>query len=99
MSPPDSDSGPALIGIEPTIFPNAGTQHRALAGTKFLRNTWYVVTPADQLKPGEIYSVPIRVSVPKEQLKDYKHDIVIVIQAKDAPELEDRHKTVFIGPK
>ena len=52
-----------------------------------------------ELMPGEIYSIPIRVSVPKAQLKDYKHDIFIVIQAKDAPELEDRHKTVFIGPK
>ncbi|GAB2528461.1 cytochrome c oxidase accessory protein CcoG [Microbulbifer agarilyticus] len=49
--------------------------------------------------PGEIYSVPIRVSVPREQLKDTKHDIYIEIQAKDAPELKDRHKTVFIGPK
>jgi len=43
--------------------------------------------------------VPIRVSVPQAQLEETKHDIVIVIQAKDAPELEDRHKTVFIGPK
>ncbi|WGL16632.1 cytochrome c oxidase accessory protein CcoG [Microbulbifer bruguierae] len=49
--------------------------------------------------PGEVYSVPIRVSVPKAQLKETKHDIEIVIQAKDNPELEDRHKTVFIGPE
>ncbi|WP_288130778.1 cytochrome c oxidase accessory protein CcoG [Microbulbifer sp.] len=49
--------------------------------------------------PGEIYSIPIRVSVPREQLKEAKHDIDIVIRAKDAPELEDRHRTVFIGPK
>ncbi|WOX06164.1 cytochrome c oxidase accessory protein CcoG [Microbulbifer pacificus] len=51
------------------------------------------------VNPGEVYSVPIRVSVPQQQLKKTKHDIEIVIQAKDAPELEDRHQTVFIGPK
>ncbi|MCQ3831055.1 cytochrome c oxidase accessory protein CcoG [Microbulbifer elongatus] len=51
------------------------------------------------VNPGELYSVPIRVSVPKKQLQDTKHDIYIEIQAKDAPELNDRHKTVFIGPK
>ncbi|WP_066962993.1 cytochrome c oxidase accessory protein CcoG [Microbulbifer sp. Q7] len=51
------------------------------------------------VSPGELYSVPIRVSVPKSQLKDTKHDIFIEIQAKDAPELKDRHRTIFIGPK
>ena len=52
-----------------------------------------------RVAPGEIYSVPIRVSVPEEQLQEAKHDIDIVIQAKDAPELGDKHRTVFIGPK
>ncbi|SHG23256.1 cytochrome c oxidase accessory protein FixG [Microbulbifer donghaiensis] len=51
------------------------------------------------LQAGEIYAVPIRVSVPKEQLTSTKHDIYIVVQAEDKPELMDRHKTVFIGPK
>lgn len=51
------------------------------------------------LKAGEIFAVPIRVSLPKEQLKDTKHDIYIVVWATDNPELVDRHRTVFIGPK
>ncbi|MBB3062955.1 cytochrome c oxidase accessory protein CcoG [Microbulbifer rhizosphaerae] len=51
------------------------------------------------LKAGEIFAVPIRVSIPKEQLKDAKHDIYIVVQAVDKPELVDKHQTVFIGPK
>ncbi|WP_308368245.1 MULTISPECIES: cytochrome c oxidase accessory protein CcoG [unclassified Microbulbifer] len=51
------------------------------------------------LKAGEIFAVPIRVSIAKEQLKDAKHDIYIVVQAVDKPELVDKHQTVFIGPK
>ncbi|MEW5249950.1 cytochrome c oxidase accessory protein CcoG [Microbulbifer discodermiae] len=51
------------------------------------------------VESGEIYAVPIRVSVPKGQLRDSKHDIHIVVQAVDQPELQDRHQTVFIGPK
>ncbi|SFC69597.1 cytochrome c oxidase accessory protein CcoG [Microbulbifer thermotolerans] len=51
------------------------------------------------LEAGEIFAVPIRVSVPKDQLKTAKHNIVIVVQAEDDPELIDRHQTVFIGPK
>jgi cytochrome c oxidase accessory protein FixG len=51
------------------------------------------------LQSGEIFAVPIRVSVPKNQLQETKHDIVIVVQALDDPKLGDRHQTVFIGPK
>ena len=51
------------------------------------------------LQPGEIFAVPIRVSVPAAQLDETKHDIHIVVQAVDNPELIDRHQTVFIGPK
>jgi phenylpropionate dioxygenase-like ring-hydroxylating dioxygenase large terminal subunit len=50
---PDSD-GPALVGIEPTIFPKAGTAQRPLSKVPFLRNTWYVVTVAAELKDGEL---------------------------------------------
>ncbi|WP_444931995.1 cytochrome c oxidase accessory protein CcoG [Microbulbifer sp. SSSA002] len=51
------------------------------------------------LVPGEMFSVPIRVGVPRDQLKDTKHDIEIVVQAVDNPELTDRRRAVFIGPK
>lgn len=49
--------------------------------------------------PGEILSVPIRVSVPQQQLKNTKHTIHIVAQAVDNQALTSRRKTVFIGPK
>ncbi|WP_346839212.1 cytochrome c oxidase accessory protein CcoG [Microbulbifer sp. SAOS-129_SWC] len=51
------------------------------------------------LKSGELYAVPIRVSVPKDQLKETKHNIVVVVEAVDDPSLRDRHASVFIGPK
>ncbi|WP_345552383.1 cytochrome c oxidase accessory protein CcoG [Microbulbifer aestuariivivens] len=51
------------------------------------------------LEAGEIYAVPIRISVPKEQLQDTKHNIDIIVEALDEKALADRHKTVFIGPK
>lgn len=51
---PDSDSGPALVGIEPTLFPQTATPRRTLPKARFLRNTWYVVTPGSDLKEGEI---------------------------------------------
>ncbi|MGB0631795.1 MAG: hypothetical protein ACPGRZ_13980, partial [Alphaproteobacteria bacterium] len=51
---PDSNSGPALIGIEPTIYPDNELTQRPLARSKFLKNTWYVAMPSEELKEGEI---------------------------------------------
>ena len=51
---PDSNSGPALIGIEPTIYPDNDLTQRPLARAKFLKNTWYVAMPSEELKEGEI---------------------------------------------
>ncbi len=48
------DSGPALVGIAPTLIPKNATSTRQLSKSKFLHNTWYVVTPSDELKPGEL---------------------------------------------
>ena len=50
---PDSD-GPVLVGIEPTLFPKNGAAQRPLPKVPFLRNTWYVVTVAAELKGGEL---------------------------------------------
>jgi vanillate O-demethylase monooxygenase subunit len=50
---PDSD-GPVLVGIEPTLFPKAGAAQRPLPKVPFLRNTWYVVTVASELKDGAL---------------------------------------------
>ena len=47
---PDSNSGPALIGIEPTIYPNNELTQRPLSRAKFLKNTWYVAMPSEELK-------------------------------------------------
>ena len=44
---PDSNSGPALIGIEPTIYPDNDLTQRPLARSKFLKNTWYVAMPSE----------------------------------------------------
>ena len=51
---PGSNSGPALIGIEPTIYPDNDLTQRPLARAKFLKNTWYVAMPSEELKEGEI---------------------------------------------
>ena len=51
---PDSNSAPPLIGIDPTIYPDNELTQRPLARAKFLKNTWYVAMPAEELKEGEI---------------------------------------------
>ena len=51
---PDSNSGPVLIEIEPTIYPDNDLTQRPLARSKFLKNTWYVAMPSEELKEGEI---------------------------------------------
>ena len=50
---PDSET-PALVGVEPTLFPKNGTAQRPPPKVPFLRNTWYVVTVADEMKGGEL---------------------------------------------
>ncbi|WP_434219173.1 cytochrome c oxidase accessory protein CcoG [Biformimicrobium ophioploci] len=51
------------------------------------------------VEEGELYAVPIRVSVPKSQIETPKHKITIIVEALDNPELRDEHVTVFIAPK
>ena len=51
---PDSDSGPALIGIEPTLIPLSSTHERPSPNARFLRNAWYVAMPATELGEGTL---------------------------------------------
>ena len=50
---PDSD-GPALQGIEPTLFPQSATPRKAAPEARFVRNTWYVVMFSSHLAEGEL---------------------------------------------
>ncbi len=51
---PDSSSPPPLQGVERTIFPKSEVTQRPLRRSKFLRNTWYVVMPSNELPEGKI---------------------------------------------
>ncbi len=51
------------------------------------------------LEEGEIYAVPIRVSIPQEKLNDVSTDITFIITDIDNPEVNTFEKTNFIGPQ
>ena len=51
---PDSDSGPVLQGIEPTLFPLSASAELPSPDPKFLRNTWYVAMPSPELGEGKL---------------------------------------------
>ncbi|MDE0797201.1 MAG: aromatic ring-hydroxylating dioxygenase subunit alpha [Alphaproteobacteria bacterium] len=51
---PDSDSGPILQGIEPTLIPLSSTHKRPSPNPRFLRNTWYVAMFSPELGEGEL---------------------------------------------
>jgi cytochrome c oxidase accessory protein FixG len=50
------------------------------------------------LEEGEIYSVPLRVAIDKEQLKNIKTDIVLTITALDDETISASETASFIGP-
>ena len=50
---PDSD-GPALRGIEPTLFPPSAAPRKTAPDARFVRNTWYVVMFSSHLAEGEL---------------------------------------------
>lgn len=47
---------------------------------------------------GEIFSIPVRVSVPREELDSIKAEITFSIQARADADVRARHKSTFIGP-
>ena len=51
---PDSDSAPALQGIEPTQYPQLSVPRRPVPEARFLRNTWYVAMFASDLEEGQL---------------------------------------------
>ena len=51
---PDSDSSPALRGIEPTQYPQNRVPRRSPGNPRFLRNCWYVAMFASELGDGEL---------------------------------------------
>ena len=51
---PDSDSSPALQGIEPTQYPQNLSPRRSATKPKFLRNCWYVAMFSSELGDGEL---------------------------------------------
>ena len=51
---PDSDSGPVLQGIEPTLFPLSASVELPSPDPKFLRNSWYVAMPSSELGEGKL---------------------------------------------
>ena len=51
---PDSSAPPALVGIEPTQYPQSIAPRRPVADPRFLRNTWYVAMFSSGLAEGEL---------------------------------------------
>lgn len=51
-----------------------------------------------QLEEGEIFTMPIRVSIPKDQLTTSKNLITIKVTAKDDPAITAAEEASFIGP-
>lgn len=51
---PDSDAGPILQGIEPTLFPLSASAELPSPDPKFLRNGWYVAMPSSELGDGKL---------------------------------------------
>jgi len=50
------------------------------------------------VEEGEIFAIPIRVVVPRSELKEVKTTITLQVQARDNPEVRAQHSTSFIGP-
>lgn len=50
------------------------------------------------LEEGEIFSVPLRISIPKDQLKTVKAEINFIVRASDDSEITDQESVTFIGP-
>jgi hypothetical protein len=48
---------------------------------------------------GEIFTIPVRVTVPREQLTDVQTDLTIRIEARDNEKISAQHTTSFIGPQ
>lgn len=48
---------------------------------------------------GEILTIPVRVTVPREQLTDVQTDLTIRIEARDNEKISAQHTTSFIGPQ
>ena len=51
------------------------------------------------VEEGEVYTVPVRVAVPRDELNEIKTSIVIRVQAEDHPDIVAEHTTTFIGPQ
>lgn len=52
-----------------------------------------------ELEEGEVFAFPVRVSVPKDALKDTKYDITFTVSAKTEPEIVLTSISSFIGPR
>jgi cytochrome c oxidase accessory protein FixG len=50
------------------------------------------------LEEGEIFSVPLRVSIPKAELEHVTSDIVFIVRATDDDVMTARESATFIGP-
>lgn len=50
------------------------------------------------LEEGEIYSVPVRVAIDKEQLNAVKANFTFIVTAVDDEEITDQESATFIGP-
>ncbi|WP_020208412.1 cytochrome c oxidase accessory protein CcoG [Gilvimarinus chinensis] len=48
---------------------------------------------------GEVFTMPVRVAVERNQLTEVKTSVTFTLQAKDNPELVTEHDTSFIGPQ
>ncbi|HEY7885065.1 MAG TPA: cytochrome c oxidase accessory protein CcoG, partial [Cellvibrionaceae bacterium] len=48
--------------------------------------------------PGDVFSIPVRVSLPREVLDSVETSVTLVLTAEDSAELTTRHSTSFIGP-
>ncbi|MBR9908912.1 MAG: cytochrome c oxidase accessory protein CcoG [Gammaproteobacteria bacterium] len=51
-----------------------------------------------QLEEGEIFTLPVRVSVPRKDLKTSKNTIYVTVTATDDPAITAREEASFIGP-
>ena len=51
-----------------------------------------------ELEEGEVFTMPLRVSVPKAALTASQNEIFITVQARDDETVSARQKTSFIGP-
>jgi cytochrome c oxidase accessory protein FixG len=52
-----------------------------------------------ELEEGEVFTVPIRVSVPRKQLMKTKNELIITVTAADDPSVNATEVSSFIGPK